>query len=56
LLVGNGETAQPVLFDGTNLAFSITGPDKGTNHESTREADKVWWMRLAGQTAVKENA
>jgi hypothetical protein len=55
LLVGNGEAVQPVLFYGADLAFSIAGPEKGTNHEFIREGGHVRWVRVGGQIARKEN-
>jgi len=54
LLVGDGETAQPILFYGPDLAFASDGPNKGTNHEFIRDNGQVKWMRVAGQIARKE--
>ena len=54
LLVGDGETA-PIAFYGPDLAFSTTGPNKGTNHEFIRDNGQVRWMRAAGQIARKES-
>ena len=54
LLVGDGETAQPILFYAPDLAFASNGPNKGTNHEFIRDNGQVKWMRVAGQIARKE--
>jgi CubicO group peptidase (beta-lactamase class C family) len=56
LLVGNGDTAQPILFYGPDLAFAAAGPAKGTNHEFIRERGEVRWIRIGGQIARKETA
>jgi CubicO group peptidase (beta-lactamase class C family) len=55
LIVREGQTIQPILFYGPDLAFGGDGPNKGINHEFVRDSGRVVWMRVAGQIARKEN-
>jgi hypothetical protein len=55
LMVGTGNSAERIFFYSPDLAFSTTGPEKGTNHEFIREAGQVRWIRIGGQIARREN-
>jgi CubicO group peptidase (beta-lactamase class C family) len=55
LMVGTGNSAERILFYGPDIAFSTTGPERGTNHEFIREAGQVRWIRIGGQIARREN-